>query len=491
MTIAKTMDDTYQEEQYVEESVPNYEGYSEDLLPKDQEARDWGISKFATLWMGSVHNILSYMTVAGFFLLGLNSKQVISAVMVSAVIVSFFYVINGVASAKYGIPFTMLLRSVFGVKGAIIPAFARGLIAGVVFFGIQSVVTAQAFDVIFERLFPGYMSIGNGANFLGLPIYTAISFILVWVVTVGLFMGGTKVLDKLGTYASPIIYVFIIGAAVWAISIAGGMSNVLNYAPENATFSWPIFIACVSALVSNWAGPIVNIGDFTQRAKNLKSMVIGLPLGFILSYVLFAITCVGLIAGTQIAFNKPIFNIVDAIDMMNSNLAVITLILALNLGATSFVVFGNLFPAGLQLSSLYPKNINVVKGGLITAVIGVLILPWKLVENQETLFYFYSFIGSMFGPITGIMLSDFFIKRKQKIDLSKIYIGTSTSSNPVNNYNKLAIITLIISFSLPMSGSIFRSVPLLVYINDFAFFSSLIVSFLLYTILTMINRKEV
>ncbi|MGF2055312.1 cytosine permease [Vagococcus fluvialis] len=344
-------------DQFVEEiDVTDFESVGEELRPKSEEERNWGVGKFATLWMGSVHNTLSYMTVAGFFILGLNSKQVLAAVMTSAVIVSFFYVVNGVASAKYGIPFTMVLRSVFGVKGSKFPALARGLIAGVVFFGTQSYVTAGAMDVIFERIFPGYTSIGGGATILGLPIYTAISFVLVWFITVLLFMGGNKVIDKLGTYASPVVYLFIIGAAVWAINTAGGFGNVLAYAPDNAKFTIPLFIACVSALVSNWAGPIVNTGDFTQRAKDMKSMAIGLPLGFIFSYVLFAITCVSLFAGTALAFPElTSFDIVMSINQMDSSLAVIILIMALNIGAFAFVVFGNLYPAGLQLTSLMPK----------------------------------------------------------------------------------------------------------------------------------------
>lgn len=464
--------------------------YSDELLPKSGSEKNWGVYNFATVWMGAVHNIMSYMTVAGFFILGLNSKQVVVAVLISAVLVSMFYVLNGVASAKYGVPFTILVRSVFGIKGAIIPSLARGLIAGIVFFGTTSVVSAQAFDVLFERVMPGYMSIGGTTTLLGLPIYTAISFVIVWIVTVGLFLGGTKVLDKLGAISSPIIYVFIIGAAVWAINIAGGFNNVINFVPENATFNIPLFIACVSALTSNWAGPMVNQGDFTQRAKDVKSMAIGLPLGFILSYLLFIVTCVGLIAGTEIAFGQSIFNIVDALNRMNSTIAVVVLILALNVGAISFVVFANLMPAGLQLNSLFPKNISVKMGGVLTAIIGFLILPWKLVETQQTLFYFYSFIGSMFGPILGIMLSDFFIKRKGEINIESLYVSDEKEHPEAVNYNKAAMIVLAVSFAISMAGAFFDSVTFLKTINNFAFFSGLITSFIGYTVLTKIEKEE-
>lgn len=468
-----------------EESI-DFSSVAEELRPKQAEERNWGVMEFTTLWMGSVHNILSYMTVAGFFVLGLNSKQVLAAVMTSALIVSTFYVINGVASAKYGIPFTMVLRSVFGTKGSIIPALARGLIAGVVFFGTQSVVTAKAMDVIFSRIIPGYMTIGGDANILGLPLYTALSFVLVWVITVGLFMGGTKVIDKLGTYASPVVYIFIIGAAVWAINTAGGMGNVMSYSPENHQFSAALFIACVSALVSNWAGPIVNMGDFTQKAKDIKSMAIGLPLGFILSYILFAITCVSLFAGTAIAFPEmQNFDIVMAINQMDSSLAVIVLIMALNLGATAFVVFGNLFPAGLQLTALAPKLFTVKTGGILTGLLGVFILPWKIINH---LFLFYSFIGSMFGPIAGIMISDFFINKKGQLNLQEIYAAEGSAQS--RDYNTRAVIVLAISFTLSMIGAFFPQVPLLKAINDFAFFSGLISSFVLYTVWNLIDNQK-
>lgn len=458
----------------------------EELRPKTEAERDWGVVKFTTLWMGSVHNILSYMTVAGFFLLGLNSQQVLAAVMTSAVIVSILYVINGIASAKYGIPFTMVLRSVFGVKGSIIPSLARGLIAGLVFFGTSTFVTATTFDVIFSRLFPGYLAIGGGATFLGLPIYTLISFALTWAITVALFVGGTAVIDKLGTYSAPVVYVFIIGATVWAINIAGGLPNVLSYSPANADFNGLKFLACVSALVSNWAAPVVNMGDFTQRAKDVKSMMIGLPLGFILSYILFALACVSLFAGTAIAFPElQNFDIVTAINQMESTAAVIVLLMALNLGITSFVVFGNLFPAGLQLTALLPKFFNVKTGGVITAIIGALILPWKIIDN---LFLFYSFIGSMFGPIAGIMISDFYFNRRGKLPIAQIYAPEGSPESV--DYNTRAVIVLAICFSLSMAGAFLPGVAFLKNINDFAFLSGLVSSFTIYTAWTLIDRKN-
>lgn len=302
--------------------------------------------------------------------------------------------------------------------------------------------------------------------------------------------GGNAVLKKIGTVASPIIYVSMIGAAIWAINLAGGFSNVINFVPENPQFSAAIFISCVSSLVSNWAGPMVNIGDFTQRAKDERSMIIGLPLGFILSYVLFALTCVGLIAGTQIAFQEPIFNIIQAFNKIENTLAVVIILTALNLGATALVVFGNLFPSGLLLTNLFPKRFNVIKGAFLISIIGTMILPWRLVETQTMLFYLYSFIGSMFGPLIGIMISDYFFNKKQFLDYRAMY-EQPQKSQLAKEYNPTALTILAIGFTFSFIGAIFRNVEILALFNKFAFFSGFLVAFILYTVVVFTKKEQV
>lgn len=476
----------------VKESYEEFKsyGYADDILPKTSENRDWGTFNYVTVWMGAVHNLMSYMTVAGFFVLGLSVPQVLWAVMLAALIVSAGYVLNGYAGTKYGIGYSMLLRSSFGVKGSIIPAICRGLIAGVVFFGTKTIIGAQSFNVIFEKIFPGYMSMVPGFDFLGLDFPTMLSYVILWVITVGLFLGGMKILSLFSKWSSPIIYIFIVGAAIWAISVAGGFGPIFAYAPAKPMENWLVFIACVSALVSNWGGPIVNIADLTQRAKHPKAPMIGLPLGMIASYILFGITCVGLLVGTQIAFGIKDFNVVAAIDQIGNPVAVIILLLALNIGSTSYVVFGNLLPSGLQMTALLPKMFTVKSAAILTAVLGTVILPWKLVDGTAALYMFYSFIGSMYGPITGIMLVSFFMERKRKLDLSAIYVKPGEHGEYKNGLNMVACGVLIVSFLITLSGSFLPNVPLLANISKSAFLSGSIISGVLYVLCYKWNKTS-
>ncbi|MEO7349938.1 MAG: cytosine permease, partial [Terrimesophilobacter sp.] len=260
-----------------------------------------------------------------------------------------------------------------------------------------------------------------------------------------------------------------------------------------------VFITCVSILVSNWAGPIVNTGDYARNAKAMKNPAIGFPIGVIGSFILFALVTVSFVASLQVAtggnfdINRPgVF--VDAINSIGNPFVVVLLIIAMNIGAIAFVVFGNMLPAGLQLTAQLPKLFTVKRGAILAALIGTVILPWQFVENTDMLFLFYSFIGSMFGPILGIMLASYFVGRGRTLDLNGIYAdyrGGEKGSLPA--YNWPALTVLILSFVVTMAGRIpgISSIDFFAQVNNLAFFSGLIIGFVGYTITILVNRRRV
>ncbi len=461
-------------------------GYAEEVLPLGKKQRTWETKNFITVWMGPIHNILSYFTVVSFFAFGLNAMQVVAAILIAACIVSAGYVFNGRAAVKYGIPFAMQIRDTFGIKGAAFPAMIRGLVAGFVFFGLTTIASAQALDIVLARLFPGFLVIGGGATIAGLAIPTAISYAIMTAITVVLYLSGQALINKFSEFASPVVWVLMVIGVFLAIGNAGGLGEVFSYHPAAGTEVTVVgFITCVSMLVSNWAGPIVNTGDFTRNATSMSAPMKGFPIGMLVSYTLFAVVTVSFMAslsaltGGAVDVNKPTI-FVDAINSIGNPYIVMLLILAMNVGATAFVVFGNMMPSGLQLTAQFPKLFNVKTGGLVAAVVGTLILPWKFVENTTMLFLFYSFIGSMFGPIAGIMLASYFFERRQKLDLDAIYPELDTDGGHEGGVNRRAVGVLIVSFIITMAGKVFPTIPVLATINSWAFFSGLTIGFIGY-----------
>lgn len=466
-------------------------GYAEDVLPVRPQDRSWSTPQFVTVWMAPIHNILSYFTVVGFFALGLSAKHVVAAILLSAVIVSVGYVLNGQASARYGVPFALLLRDSFGTKGALIPAAIRGIVAGVVFFGLSTVSSAQALDVVMDKIFPGYADLGG--HILGLAVPTAISYLIMWAITVALFLGGQRFLARFSTWANPAVFVLISIGVVLAVRNVGSFSQVFELHPVQTEVTPLIFIGCVAALVSNWAGPIVNTGDYTRNATSTKAPLIGFPIGVIASYLLFILVTITFMASLSVTtqgefdVNRPTI-FVDAINSIGNSFVVVLLILSMNIGMTAFCVFGNMLPAGLQLTAQLPQRFTVRNGAILTAVAGTLILPWKFLEATDALFLFYSFIGSMFGPIAGIMLASFFVERKRTVDVEGIYADPSA---PQIAYNWRAITVLAISFVITMAGTVLDDVTVLVDIKNLAFFSGLAIGFVGYSLTIAATRRKV
>ncbi len=128
--------------------IENQAHYSPDLLPTPSEARTWKIGQFFSIWMGSVHNVPSYVTIGGFFALGLSSWQVFFIIIFSSILLSVMMVLNGHAGCKYGIPFSILLRASYGKKGALFPGVLRGVIAAIMWFGLQTFAGSLAISIL-------------------------------------------------------------------------------------------------------------------------------------------------------------------------------------------------------------------------------------------------------------------------------------------------------------------------------------------------------
>ncbi|EPH8394162.1 cytosine permease, partial [Escherichia coli] len=169
-------------------------GYSEDLLPKTQSQRTWKTFNYFTLWMGSVHNVPNYVMVGGFFILGLSTFSIMLAIILSAFFIAAVMVLNGAAGSKYGVPFAMILRASYGVRGALFPGLLRGGIAAIMWFGLQCYAGSLACLILIGKIWPGFLTLGGDFTLLGLSLPGLMTFLLFWLVNVGIGFGGGKVL---------------------------------------------------------------------------------------------------------------------------------------------------------------------------------------------------------------------------------------------------------------------------------------------------------
>lgn len=301
-------------------SIYKQRGYSEDLLPKIEEQRTWKKFNYFTLWMGSVHNVPNYVMVGGFFILGLSTFNIMLAIILSAFVIALVMVMNGAAGSKYGVPFAMILRASYGVRGALFPGLLRGGIAAIMWFGLQCYAGSLAFLILLGKLWPAFLTLGGDFNLLGLSLPGLIAFLVFWLINVGIGFGGGKVLNKFTAILNPCIYIVFGGMAIWAISLVG-IGPILDYLPsgvQKSQNSGFLFLVVINAVVAVWAAPAVSASDFTQNARSFREQAWGQTLGLVVAYILFAIAGVSIIAGASIHYGMDTWNVLDIVQKWDS-----------------------------------------------------------------------------------------------------------------------------------------------------------------------------
>ena len=266
-------------------------GYSDDLLPKVASQRNWKTFNYFTLWMGSVHNVPNYVMVGGFFILGLSTFSIMMAIILSAFIIALVMVFNGAAGSKYGVPFAMILRASYGVRGALLPGLLRGGIAAIMWFGLQCYAGSLAFLILLGKLWPEFLTLGGDFKLLGLSLPGMIAFLVFWLINVAIGFGGGKVLNKFTAILNPCIYIVFGGMAIWAISLVG-IGPILDYLPTGvakAEHTGFLFLVVINAVVAVWAAPAVSASDFTQNSATITIIISLFTLAPAVCYLLSAV----------------------------------------------------------------------------------------------------------------------------------------------------------------------------------------------------------
>ncbi|PSW19841.1 putative allantoin permease [Photobacterium sanctipauli] len=463
-------------------------GYSDDLLPKQESDRTWGQLNYFTLWQGSVHNVPNYVAVGGFFVLGLSTVSIMAAIIISGLIIAGAMVLNGAAGSKYGVPFSMLLRASYGVRGALLPGVLRGGVAAIMWFGLQNYAGSIALLIIIGKIWPGFLAIGGDTEFLGISMPGLIAFMMFWAINMVIGLGGGKILNKFTAVLNPCIYLVFGGMAIWAVSLAG-FENIINYVPakiQDGGGSLFQFFVVINAIVAVWAAPAVSASDFTQNAKSFGAQARGQTSGLILAYLLFAISSVCVLAGASIHYGTDTWNVLDIINKWDGMFVSMFAGLVILMTTISTNATGNIIPAGYQVAAVFPK-LNYRQGVMIAGFISVIICPWKLMENQESIFMFLNIIGGILGPVIGVMLAHYFVAMRGKIDLDTLYTKPGDYKYYKNGFNMLAFVVTIISVIVSIGGEF---IPFLSVLSQVSWFTGVALSFTLYSLAVTWDKER-
>ncbi|MEQ8765273.1 MAG: NCS1 family nucleobase:cation symporter-1 [Planctomycetota bacterium] len=399
---------------------------NDDLAPTSPEGRTWSVFNMAALWIGMVVCVPTYMLAGGLIDLGMNWWQAVGTVLLGNVIVLIPMVLNGHAGTKYGIPFPVLSRASFGILGANIPSLLRGLVA-CGWFGIQTWIGGSAIYQLINALSDGALS-GDDLAVLGINLGELVCFLAFWALQMIVIIRGLESIKILETWAAPFLIAMGLALLVWAYLKADGFGAMLS-APsafdvggEKEGQFLSAFWPGLTGMVGFWATLSLNIPDFTRYAKSQRDQALGQAIGLPLFMTLFAFIGVAVTSATVVIFGEAIPDPTVLAGRMGGGFAVAISLLALTLATLSTNIAANVVAPANAIINLAPKWATFRKGGLITAGLGIVIFPWKLIETTDG-YIFTWLIGysALLGPIGGIVIVDYFLVRRTRIDLQGLY----------------------------------------------------------------------
>ncbi len=448
-----------------------------DIAPTKVDQRTWNTYHIAALWVGMCVCIPTYMLAAGLIAGGMNWWQAILTITLGNFIVLIPMVLNAHAGTKYGIPFPVLVRGPFGVMGAHVPSILRALVA-CGWFGIQTWIGGAAINAMAVVLVPEWKEFTLGPW---------VSFGAFWLMNVYFIVHGTESIKKLEALAAPFLLLVGIGLFVWAYMEGGGFGPMLSQPSKFETVGefWKFFIPSLTGMVGFWATLSLNIPDFTRYARSQKEQMLGQFVGLPFTMALYSFIGVAVTSATVVIFGEAIWDPVALLAKFENPLVIFLSMMALTIATLTTNLAANVVAPANGFSNLAPKRISFVKGGLITAFIGIAMMPWKLLEDYSA-YIFGWLIGysSFLGPIAGVLIADYFLVRKRTLNVLDLYRrgGEYEYSRGVN---PKAIGSLLGGIVVALIGLFVEELR---FLYDYAWFVGFAVAFGLYAVL--MRRKE-
>ncbi|HMW31578.1 MAG TPA: NCS1 family nucleobase:cation symporter-1, partial [Plasticicumulans sp.] len=360
-------------------------------------------------------------------------------------------------SQQAGVPYPVACRMSFGVWGANIPAIIRGLIA-VAWYGIQTFLASSALTIVLLRFFPGLESLAHD-RFLGLSHLGWLGFMTMWVLQALVFWHGMEAIKRFIDWAGPAVYVVMFLLAGWIVWKAGPDNISLNLGEVrySGLESLGMMLTAVALVVSYFSGPMLNFGDFSRYGKTMGEVKRGNFWGLPVNFLAFSVVTVITVSGTIPVFGHMITDPIETVSKIDNTLAAV-------LGAFTFVtatiginIVANFVSPAFDFSNVAPKHISFRTGGFIAAVGSVFITPWNLFNSPDVIHYTLDMLAAFIGPLFGILLVDFYLVRKQVIDIPALYSDrpgdTYWYDNGVNRRAVWALVpAVIVGVIITLSG---------------------------------------
>ena len=409
-----------------------------DLVSVNPNDKNWDWKDLFCFWGVTIQSIIGFSLITSLYVIyNLNSFIVFFGTLLGSLLVYFFSNFIGKPSQKFGLPFVVMLRSSLGVNGAKYFGLVRCLV-GIFFFGIQTYFLSKAFGYLIRiALFSSDPSLLDKeiflSFFLGMNSMDWAAIIIAIILQGFLFSIGMNFNRKIIKFSALAVYlgmiIFFFSTLLTDVQITSeAFLNALDLQNLiNSNNIGPI-ITVTGSIFAYLSVVILSFGDFSRYVKNEKELKKG-NFSLILNLVIFSFFALFIVTGTDVFLKQDpenlsriLTNPTDIIGKLD-NLLVTTLVLIfIIIASASTNLIVNFIPSQYTLINFIPSSLSIKSASFVIITLGFIIgIFWLTYLSQVGILSFIDTFGAFFGPLFGIMVSDYYFIKKGRLNNKDIY----------------------------------------------------------------------
>jgi nucleobase:cation symporter-1, NCS1 family len=396
--------------------------YNADLAPVAIGRRTWATWDYAALWISMAHCIPTYTMASGLIGAGMSWWQALGTILLGNVIVLAPILANSHPGTKYGIPFPVFARAAYGTRGSNIPALMRALVA-CGWFGINAWIGGFALHTFFAAIVPGWTTLLGTLH--GFPGTQWLSFGLFWALNILIIFRGMELIRRVERWAAPFVLVMTAILVGWAIWRADGLGPIIargSAFPPGKTF-FAVFVPSLTATIGFWSTLSLNMPDFTRFGRSQREQMVGQIVALPSTMTVFAGMGILITSATVLIYGKAIADPIELGGHFANQLIVGVVMFTVVIATLAVNIAANVVSPANDFANAFPTKITFSRGGLITGVLGVAMMPWELIRDPERYIngWLVGYSGSL-GAVAGVLIVDYWIVRRGELDLPALYL---------------------------------------------------------------------
>ena len=409
-----------------------------DLVSVNPNDKNWNWKDLFCFWGVNIQSVIGFSLIVSLYVIyNLNTFVVFFGTIFGSLLVYFFSNLIGKPSQKFGLPFVVLLRSSLGIIGAKYFGLLRCLV-GIFLFGIQTYFLSKAFSYLLRiALFSYDPSLLDQEIFLtfllGLNVIEWIAVIIAILLQGFLFSLGMIFNRKIIIFSAITVYLamlmFFFSVLLSDVKFTSqAFLNVLNFDNFFNINNLSPLITVTGTTFAYFSIVILSFGDFSRYINNESQLKKG-NLCIVLNLIIFSFFALFIVTGVD-AFLKQnpenlsriLTNPTDIIGKLDNLLVTNLVIIFIIIASISTNLIANFIPSQYSLINFAPSSLSIKSASLIIIVLGFFVgIFWLTFLSQIGILSFVDTFGAFFGPLFGIMISDFYFIKNKNLNNKDIY----------------------------------------------------------------------